>query len=280
MLRPLRANATDLEESDSFSCHTLLTTDDSASRLFVVSRFWTENCERRRHAFWVAGATVLHQTGLQSTCVPETANERNSDDFRESSRDQVRELCAPVSRASLRTLFIDVREISQISFHPGARGYSKFTPTSSIGKLRTGEHYFIYRFLFFWDGFEVQTGKPASGDGIYLLPLNLPPSCRRNPSAVRVLSLTPPGVKGEEILDRILEDILHGSTTGFADYDAEGTKRRIFLDLVGLIGDTPALNHYLDVVGHNALACCHLCSYIRGPERLLGIGTVTSARTE
>ncbi len=61
-----------------------------------------------------------------------------------------------------------------------------------------------------------------------------------------------------------------GMTTGFNDYDADGKKRRIFLDLVGFIGDTPALNHYLDVLGHTAVSYCHLCRFSRGSKSLLG----------
>ncbi len=70
----------------------------------------------------------------------------------------------------------------------------------------------MYRFLLFWDGFEVTSGTPASGDGIYMIPLNLPLSSRTSPNAVRVLSLSPPGVNGATILREIVHDVLQGAT--------------------------------------------------------------------
>ncbi len=76
-------------------------------------------------------------------------------------------------------------------------------------------------------------------------------------------------MSGGSILRRILQDVLEGATKGFVDYDAEGRKRRIVLDLVGLTGDTPALDYYLETLGHNATSCCHLCVYSRGATTLL-----------
>ncbi len=96
-----------------------------------------------------------------------------------------------------------------------------------------------------------------------MLSLNLPEKARASKNAVRILSLTPPGVKSVAVLQRILTDISHAATDGVVDYDAEGRKRRVFIDLVGLVGDTPALNSALDVLGHTANACCHLCRFMR-----------------
>lgn len=59
-------------------------------------------------------------------------------------------------------------------------------------------------------------------------------------------------------------------TEGFEDFDAEGQKRKIFLDVVGFLGDTPALNGSLDVLGHTSTACCHLCKFTRGSQSELG----------
>ena len=85
-----------------------------------------------------------------------------------------------------------------------------------------------------------------------------------------MISLTPPGVSGEVVLDSILPDIIQGMAHGFLDIDADGVKRRIFLDLVGFMGDTPAINHFLDILGHTASCCCHLCRFIRGSDTLIG----------
>ncbi len=59
-------------------------------------------------------------------------------------------------------------------------------------------------------------------------------------------------------------------TTGFIDYDADGNRTRIFLDLVAFLGDTPAINSFLDVMGHTSAACCHLCRFVRGSKTLVG----------
>ncbi len=89
-------------------------------------------------------------------------------------------------------------------------------------------------------------------------------------NAVRILSLTPPGVKVRDIFKKIEDDIVQGMSEGFLDFDAEGVKRRIFLNLVGYLGDTPAVNGELDTLGHTANAFCLLCRYKRNTIGLLG----------
>lgn len=59
-------------------------------------------------------------------------------------------------------------------------------------------------------------------------------------------------------------------TDGFLTEDANGEKVHVFLDLVGVLGDTPGLNGILDVLGHNAHSCSHKCSFdIRSDGRLV-----------
>lgn len=48
---------------------------------------------------------------------------------------------------------------------------------------------------------------------------------------------------------------------GFVTYDADSEKVHVFLDLVGVLGDTPGLNIILDVLGHKGNTCCHKCSF-------------------
>jgi len=43
--------------------------------------------------------------------------------------------------------------------------------------------------------------------------------------------------------------------------DPCGKRRLLFLDLVGVLGDTPGLNKMLDVRGHQGSAFCHKCRY-------------------
>ncbi len=234
-----------------------LSTSDRASRLLLVNRFWVENEEISFLMFWESGSTDVEEL------------EQGHSHFT-TEHERLRSYCAPLSECNPQPLVIDVRDISLVAAHGGLRGPARFTPVSSLGTLSTGEDYFVYRFALYWDGFEVQKGKSATGEGFYLICMNLPVDSRSSPSAVRVLSLTPPGVKADEILNSIFDDILHGMTTGFEDYDADGRKRRIFLDLVAFLGDTPALNSFLDVLGHTSNACCHLCRFTRGSTTLVG----------
>ncbi len=125
-------------------------------------------------------------------------------------------------------------------------------------------------FMLFWDGFEISKGRSASGDGLYLLCFNMPLKARLSSTAVRIVSLAPPGLKSDALLKVLHEDIVKGMTEGFTDYDATGQKCRIFLDLVGFLGDTPALNSSLDTLGHTSTAFCHLCRYRKQPTTFPG----------
>lgn len=39
-------------------------------------------------------------------------------------------------------------------------------------------------------------------------------------------------------------------------------RRRVFFDIFGVIGDTTAINRFLDVLNHQANTCCHICRRI------------------
>ncbi len=67
-----------------------------------------------------------------------------------------------------------------------------------------------------------------SGDGFYLVPLNLPTEARSTSNAVRVISLTPPDVKVQVVFKAIINDILQGMTAGFKDYDSDRNEIRNF----------------------------------------------------
>lgn len=159
------------------------------------------------------------------------------------------------------TTVLDIHQTSIIQISHDGRMSDK--QTSSTGVLADGRKYFIYRFVLFWDGFQVSEGGSKSVEGIYLVPLNLPSKYRSNSSAVRVLSLLPKPIPTSVVLDEILADIKLGMVEGITDYDANGEEITIFLDMVGCIGDTPAINEMLDIRGHTAIACCHLCRFRR-----------------
>lgn len=159
------------------------------------------------------------------------------------------------------TAVLDIQESKIIKTSQYENTVTKHNSTT--GTLANGRKYFIYRFVLFWDGFRVSEVGSKTVDGIYIIPLNLPSRYRSSSSAIRVVSLVPKSVPPGVVLEEILTDIRAGMTEGFIDYDANGEKVTIFLDLVACIGDTPAINEVLDVRGHSAVACYHLCRFRR-----------------
>lgn len=134
---------------------------------------------------------------------------------------------------------------------------------SASGKLKTGEKYFTYRLALYHDGFVYAQGRPASAEALYMVCLSLPRRRRHCRSAVRIISLAPPGTDIAEIYDAVLDDVLKGASEGFQAMTADGTSVRVFLDLVAIVADTPAGNALLDVLGHTSNAPCHLCRFRR-----------------
>lgn len=80
---------------------------------------------------------------------------------------------------------------------------------------------------------------------------------------MKVLTLLSTGVKVSDALLLLLQDTEKAMTIGFVDIGKEGTKLRIFLDLIAVLWDTPPINMKLDVLGHNSLACCHVFNFRR-----------------
>lgn len=231
----------------------------SHDRIVLIHRFWAENEERRRHALYIPSDADFDQIGNN----PVDANVRK---MFKSFSDRDVSVTRDVTCCTIKTI------------HSLPRGLRKYPPISSVGTLENGERYFVYRFLLYWDGFEVAQGKSASGDGFYLVCLNLPTKARCSSNAVRIISLCPPGVKSSTVFKSIEDDLITGMTQGFPDFDATGQPCRIFLDLVGFLGDTPALNASLDTLGHTATSFCHLCRYTKQSDgntgsRYAGQGT-------
>jgi hypothetical protein len=95
-----------------------------------------------------------------------------------------------------------------------------------------------------------------------MLPMGITPSQRSGYGAVRYIGPTPPQVSSNEILQYIIQDIVKCSTTGVRGVDPWGNPVTIFIDVLGYIGDYPAVTHSLDFLGHNYWASYHLCSFI------------------
>ncbi len=159
-------------------------TDDSDEnsnciRLCLVERFWTEGEERGRHAFLIPSGPIFAQDTYNSFA----------------------DICTPFHPTDVH-FHRDVRLLRLVGAGNQRRGPCRAHPISSYGVLDLGEPYFIYRFLLYWDGFEIESGKSSSGDGFYLVPLNLPIEARMSSNSVRILSLTPPGVKPDAVLEK------------------------------------------------------------------------------
>jgi hypothetical protein len=141
--------------------------------------------------------------------------------------------------------------------------HCRSTYAPHLGLLKDGRRYIVYRMLIYCDDFQPYTTRKGSAGGCYMLPLGVSPSKRSGYGAVRVLGLTPPGISTNVILSELIKDIVKGSTAGFESFDSDGLPITVFLDVVGFIGDYPAITHVNDLLGHTACSPCHLCTFQR-----------------
>jgi hypothetical protein len=121
----------------------------------------------------------------------------------------------------------------------------------------------IYRVLLYCDDFQPHSSTTSSYGGCYLLPMGIPPAQRAGYGAVRCIGQTPPQMSTNEVLQDIVPDLVKCCTTGVQGQDPIGNPVTIFIDVLGFIGDYPAVSHALDVLGHNSRAPCHLCCFVR-----------------
>ena len=131
------------------------------------------------------------------------------------------------------------------------------------GYLDDGRRYVIYRVLLYCDDLQPHSSTTSSYGGCYMLPMGIPPAQRAGYGAVRCIGLTPPQMSTNEVLQYIVPDLVKCCTTGVQGQDPTGNPVTIFIDVLGFIGDYPAVSHALDVLGHNSRAPCHLCCFVR-----------------
>ena len=131
------------------------------------------------------------------------------------------------------------------------------------GTLSNGEQFYMYRLLMYADDFNPRANLFPRGSvgGVYMSPAGLHIRSRRSQASIRTLSLTPPGVSTNFILDKIIDDLVEGSIIGFSCIDAFGAKVRCFIEVVGYLADYPASSAALDVTGHNSFAPCTHCTF-------------------
>ena len=82
---------------------------------------------------------------------------------------------------------------------------------------------------------------------------------RNTSGGVRVLTIVPYGHDSNEVLLKVMDDIIYGVTNGIPSVDAYGNRVLIFLDNVTIFGDTLKINAITDTMGHSALSFCNYC---------------------
>ena len=112
---------------------------------------------------------------------------------------------------------------------------------STKGNLEDGTPYYVYHMLLYSDDFVPRSLLFPTGSvgGFYMLPINMSRSRRRKSSSVRTISLTPTGISSRFVFDYIIPDIVNGMTKGISSIDIYNNKCRIFLEVVGYVGDYP-----------------------------------------
>lgn len=77
-----------------------------------------------------------------------------------------------------------------------------------------------------------------------MLPLGLPFSQRQSLFPVQPVSLIPPGVSTNQVLDALILDIVAETINGFGCIDAQGQKDEVFLDLCFFLVTIPLCHKY------------------------------------
>lgn len=160
--------------------------------------------------------------------------------------------------------FIPVEQVTKLPGNSDTRDlHGKIAP--SLGKLISGERYFVARVLLYIVGYNISTVSQASMEVIYCVVLNAGIDFIGSPSLIRILSSATCGTSPFHVLEILKEDFITGK-----DVDAEGCPYVLFIDCVGIIGDYPAIAKGLDVGGHNAFATCHIWRYVRRANTEVG----------
>ena len=73
-----------------------------------------------------------------------------------------------------------------------------------------------------------------------MVPISMSMRLRRCSLSVRTISLTPPGVSTNLILDHILDDIVNSATKNVNGVNVDGEACLVFIDVVGYGADYPA----------------------------------------
>jgi len=165
------------------------------------------------------------------------------------------------TKGKLRISQHDVYDVQVHSDHDFLRG-SMHPHRSNSGLLPDGTKYYIYRFVLFTDGFETSSSlyKKRSAGGIYIMPMGLPSQYRKAPRFIHTLAVSPPAVSAMAVISTFLPNIVQGSTQGFSTYTADGSKAKVFLDLLGVLTDFHEAADGIPAYHHSGIAGCNLCT--------------------
>ena len=175
--------------------------------------------------------------------------------------------CASTSYTVRRCKVVFV-ELSQR--HTKAREPNKFLKLNLFGKIMDGRKYALYLFFIHHDGFVCATGSSATANGIYIQPLSFPVRLRTDPDSVRIVWVTPPGVRFSVVLKELMHELIQGMTDGWVIFDADGVERVIFLDFIGFLGFTPGFESFPDVGSHSANTFCHQRRISKRTDEIIG----------
>lgn len=230
----------------------VLDANDPNSSLFLlvlVFRFWDAIGEDTKFCFLLSKAAFV-----------------DSDSPATLTQSSIPKFIPRLSNSDARQL-VAVRKVLSMPSSSGMSPGSKTSPTPILGKLDKGELYFLYRFLLYWDKFQVSSGGVDNNmDALYLLPTNLNYDARNSSDTARLLTVTPAIVHTDEPLQILAKDIEEGTLNGFETVGFDGESIRVFLQLLGTIGDSRAAEEAIDVRGSTGTDYCHLCN-VRRPKK-------------
>ena len=83
----------------------------------------------------------------------------------------------------------------------------------------------------------------------------------RSPRCIHAVSLAATGVNSNVVISDIVKDIVDGTVNGVESIDAEGNPCKIFLHMLGYIGDYPESSSVSDVMKHSARAPYTICNF-------------------
>ncbi len=97
----------------------------------------------------------------------------------------------------------------------------------------------------------------GTAEGEHLRPLCISLRARSRTCSARVLSLLPLGTEQENLLNRLTDELILGAKECKGVNTPDGITRRVFLDLVGVGGDTPATNTLFNRFLHTINSRCY-----------------------